>query len=75
MWLGGRGFITAIPDFLGLGVSEMMHPYMVSISSATAVVDMIRAGMYLCDSIDVSVSDQLFLSGYSEGGYVTMAAH
>ena len=75
MWLGGRGFITAIPDFLGLGVSEMLHPYMVSNPSATAVVDMIRAGKHLCDSLNVSMSEHLFLSGYSEGGYVTMAAH
>ncbi|MBH49203.1 MAG: hypothetical protein CMG69_00405 [Candidatus Marinimicrobia bacterium] len=75
MWLGGRGFITAIPDFLGLGVSEMLHPYMVYISSATAVVDMIRAGRNLCDSLGIAFSGQTFLSGYSEGGYVTMAAH
>jgi hypothetical protein len=75
MWLGGRGYITVMPDFLGLGVSEMLHPYMVSIPSATAVVDMIRAGRHLCDSLNVSFSEQLFLTGYSEGGYVTMAAH
>jgi hypothetical protein len=75
MWLGGRGYITVLPDFLGLGVSEMLHPYMVSIPSATAVVDMIRAGRHLCDSLNFSFSEQLFLSGYSEGGYVTMAAH
>ena len=75
MWLGGRGYITVIPDFLGLGVSEMLHPYMVSIPSATVVVDMVRAGRNLCDSLNFSFSEQLFLSGYSEGGYVTMAAH
>ena len=75
MWLGGRGYITVLPDFLGLGVSEMLHPYMVSIPSATAVVDMIRAGRHLCDSLNFSFSEQLFLSGYSEGGYITMAAH
>jgi hypothetical protein len=75
MWLGGRGFITAIPDLLGLGVSEMLHPYMVYIPSATAVVDMIRASHNLCDSLEIGISGQTFLSGYSEGGYVTMAAH
>jgi hypothetical protein len=75
MWLGGRGFISAIPDFLGLGISEMFHPYMVSNPSATAVVDIIRACRNLCDSLGILISDQLFLTGYSEGGYVTMATH
>ena len=75
MWLGGRGNVTVIPDFLGLGISQIFHPYMVSRPSATAVVDMIRASKYLCDSLNISLSGQLFLAGYSEGGYVTMAAH
>ena len=75
MWLGGRGFITAIPDFLGLGVSDMLHPYMVALPSATSVVDMIRAGKNLCDSLNVLISEDVFLAGYSEGGFVTMAAH
>ena len=75
MWLGGRGNLTVIPDFLGLGVSQILHPYMLSRPSATAVVDMIRASKYLCDSLNVGLSGQLFLAGYSEGGYVTMAAH
>jgi len=75
MWLGGRGKVTCIPDFLGLGVSQILHPYMVSRPSATVVVDMIRASKYLCDSLNIGLSGQLFLAGYSEGGYVTMAAH
>ena len=53
----------------------MLHPYMVALPSATSVVDMIRAGKNLCDSLNVLISEDVFLAGYSEGGFVTMAAH
>jgi len=69
------GFVTVIPDYIGYGASkDIIHPYYDMQSSAIAVVDMIKASKYYLKTLNKSVSDKLFLVGYSEGGYVTMAA-
>jgi pimeloyl-ACP methyl ester carboxylesterase len=69
------GFVTIIPDFIGYGISkDIVHPYYDMQSSAAAVVDMIKAAKYYLKSQNKAVNDKLFLLGYSEGGYVTMAA-
>lgn len=69
------GFVTVIPDFIGYGVSkDIVHPYYDMQSSGTAVVDMIKAAKYYLQTQHTAISNKLFLLGYSEGGYVTMAA-
>jgi len=73
MWLG-TSYVSIIPDYLGLGVSEVFHPYQINTPSATASVDMIFAVKEFCELENIYISDQLFLTGYSEGGYVTAAA-
>jgi len=67
------GFVASVPDYLGLGKSTMLHPYLHSGLSASCVIDMIKATKNYCEQQSVSLTDQLFLSGYSEGGYVTLA--
>ena len=42
MWLGTSGYVTALPDYLGLGVSELFHPYMIYEESAISIIDMLR---------------------------------
>jgi pimeloyl-ACP methyl ester carboxylesterase len=72
--LASAGFATIIPDYLGYGSSKsVVHPYYDIQYSGTAVVDMIRAAKYYL-SIGKAINNKLFLIGYSEGGYVTMAA-
>ncbi|EOR95997.1 lipoprotein, putative [Arcticibacter svalbardensis MN12-7] len=69
------GFVTIIPDFIGYGESKnIVHPYYDMQSSAATVVDMIKATKYYLESEDIAINNKLFLMGYSEGGYVTMAA-
>ena len=75
MGLGSSGYITVLPDYLGLGQSEGFHPYVHAQSLATSVVDMIRAARLLSGKKGKPLNGQLFLMGYSEGGYATMAAH
>jgi len=68
------GFMAVAPDYIGLGISEDMHPYLHAELTANAIVDMLRAvRIYACEN-DLDISDELFLAGYSEGGYATMAA-
>ena len=68
------GYIYIEPDYLGLGVSEILHPYHLKDVTASTVIDMIRASKQFCDELDfIQYNNQLFLAGYSEGGYATMA--
>jgi hypothetical protein len=75
MFVASVGYIGSSPDLLGLGVStDVVHPY-IHAFAAEAVVDKIRATKnWLCAN-DVNDNGQLFLAGYSEGGYVAMATH
>lgn len=72
---GSAGFVTMIPDFIGYGVSQnITHPYYDKKYSGLTVVDMINATKYFLQQQSIAISSRLFLVGYSEGGYVTMAA-
>ena len=69
------GYVTLIPDYIGFGESEdIFHPYYDQKHSALAVVDMIKAAKAFAAEQKVPVNEKLFLVGYSEGGYVTLAA-
>lgn len=69
------GFVTVIPDFIGYGISkDIVHPYYDMQSAGTSVVDMIKAAKYYLKKNNTTINDKLFLLGYSEGGYVTLAA-
>ncbi|MBW3544651.1 MAG: lipase family protein [Bacteroidetes bacterium] len=69
------GLITLVPDYLGFGkAEEVFHPYYDEEHAATAVIDLIKAAKYFLQQEQIAFSEELFLLGYSEGGYVTMAA-
>lgn len=72
----GLGYYSVVPDYLGFGESNIsIPPYHHYKTSAGDVLDIIRAGRRFAEENDISLSGELFLAGYSEGGYVTMAAH
>jgi dipeptidyl aminopeptidase/acylaminoacyl peptidase len=69
------GYIVLMPDYLGYGESEQIfHPYYDRQHSALAVIDMIKAAKSYLTREAIPFNEQLFLAGYSEGGYVTLAA-
>jgi pimeloyl-ACP methyl ester carboxylesterase len=69
------GFVTVIPDFIGLGASSnVVQPYYDKATSASTVVDMLKAAQYFLQQQSIPTNKNLFLIGYSQGGYVTMAA-
>lgn len=73
--LASVGYITIIPDFIGYGESkDIVHPYYDMALSGTCVADMIKACQYYLRQQSIASSNRLFLMGYSEGGYVTLAA-
>lgn len=74
-FFAAAGSIAIMPDFIGYGESdEIFHPYYDEKSSALAVIDMIRSVKEFLEGKNIKFTDKLFLAGYSEGGYVTLAA-
>lgn len=74
--LASLGYIVVAADYVGYGVSAAApHPYLLSAPSASAVIDLLTAAKFWRQTQHVPDNKQLFLTGYSEGGYVTMAAH
>lgn len=73
--LASMGYVVVIPDYIGFGSSKnTFHPYYIREATAASVVDMIKASKeYLADK-KFATSNRLFLVGYSEGGYATLAA-
>jgi Secretory lipase len=73
--LATSGYAACLPDYVGLGDSPGLHPFVHAKSEATAAVDLLRATRVFCSSNAVALNGQLFLIGYSEGGHATMALH
>ena len=70
------GYIVIAADYVGYGVSKgTPHPYLLAAPSASAVVDLLTAARTWRHQNSVADNGQLFLTGYSEGGYVSVAAH
>ncbi len=67
-------FMTVQPDYIGYGDSNTSHPFILEDSLANATVDMIRAAIAFANKAGLPINGQVYLSGYSEGGYATMAA-
>lgn len=75
---GIGGVVTAMPDELGLGDSDssiLIHPYINAFHSGHASVNLMRAARQLADTLAVQLSGEVLLTGYSQGGYTTMATH
>ena len=74
--VASTGYIFCIPDYLGFGSSTtILHPYYHAESTAMAVVDMLKAVEELGEALNYNYNGQVFLAGYSEGGYATLATH
>lgn len=66
----GNGYMLLAPDYLGLGDSARIHGYYVTPEHVAAVTALIAAARQLPGAPDAPV----FLSGFSQGGHVTLAA-
>lgn len=69
------GAVVAMPDYIGLGDSPGLHPYVHAYTEARATADLLVVTEQICDELGVMRNGQLFLFGYSQGGHATMAAH
>ncbi|MHA7847047.1 alpha/beta hydrolase family protein [Serratia sp. D1N4] len=68
----GQGYLVIGADYFGLGNSTEPEGYMVKGSHQQATYDMLIAAQSVLKHMGLS-NDRLFLSGWSQGGFVTMA--
>lgn len=74
--LAATGYIMAMADYTGYAESgnEEVHPFVIAEALAANVIDMLRASRQFLAANNIATNGQLFLTGYSEGGYATLAA-
>lgn len=74
--IASTGYAVALVDYEGMGDNSDIQPHVVGATLAQQVIDLLRASRRIIGgtSSPCSWNSQLFLMGYSEGGYVTMAA-
>lgn len=75
--LATGGYVVSAADYVGYGSTpdSIPHAYLHAQSEASSAIDMLVAAEQFCISEDIYFNDQLFLTGYSQGGHVTMATH
>ncbi|KQV90795.1 hypothetical protein ASD15_01610 [Massilia sp. Root351] len=69
-----QGYIVVAPDYAGYGNSSLpYHPYLNAEQQAGDMVDALRAARTAYAVLGAKASAQLFLTGYSQGGFVALA--
>jgi dienelactone hydrolase len=74
-----EGYIVVAPNYLGYDTSTLAyHPYVIADQQSKEMIDALtaaRTALPTADAQDSTASGKLFITGYSEGGYVAMATH
>jgi len=68
----GQGYVVIGADYFGMGLSQEQEGYMVKGSHQQATYDMLMASRAVLAQLKIT-SSKLFLGGWSQGGFVTMA--
>jgi hypothetical protein len=78
--IASTGYAVALPDYEGMGDNTDPQPHVVGAALARQVIDLLKASVGIIggtagnSSSPCSWNSQLFLMGYSEGGYATLTA-
>jgi Prolyl oligopeptidase family len=74
-----QGYIVVAPNYLGYDTSTLdYHPYLIGDQQSKEMIDSLaaaRSALPTADAPDSSDGGKLFVTGYSEGGFVAMATH
>ena len=71
--MASLGFVTLMPDYVGLGTSDLLHPYIHAQSEADAGVYFLEAASVLSEELGYTMGTENFVMGYSQGGHAAMA--
>lgn len=72
---GALGYVSMLPDYVGMGDGRGFQTYVHDATTVSATKDMIAACDVWAEKNNVFTNDQLFITGYSQGGYASMAFH
>ena len=74
-----EGYIAVAPNYLGYDTSTLgYHPYLIAAQQSKEMIDALtaaRAALPTSAAPGSTDGGKLFVTGYSEGGYVAMATH
>jgi len=71
-----QGYIVVAPNYAGYDKSTLpYHPYLDGDQQGKDMVDALTAARKTFSGIGANDAGSLFITGYSQGGYVAMAAH
>jgi hypothetical protein len=73
--LGGLGFIAMLPDYVGMGSGRGFQTYVHAKTLESATMDMVRALEPWLKNNNLPYNEQIFITGYSQGGYASMVFH
>ena len=76
--LASMGYIVVIADYPGFGESQQIpHPYLVADPTVESLVDLLNTvkEMDAEEFPDVTVKNEFYLLGYSQGGWSTLQLH
>lgn len=71
----GLGYIAYLPDYVGMGDGRGFQTYVHAETIQRATDDLLTAVDTWLNENGVYRNDQLFITGYSQGGYASMAYH
>jgi len=67
----GTGHILVAPDYIGLGESRAVHPYMHAKTTVATSMEFLQAARTLVEHLRNQWPTTLFLLGFSQGGHAT----
>jgi hypothetical protein len=74
-----KGYIVVAPNYAGYDISTLpYHPYLIADQESKDMIDALAAARTALPLASVTLTQdngQLFITGYSQGGYVAMATH
>jgi len=73
--IAGLGFFALLPDYVGMGDGRGFQTYVHAATIVSASRNMLTACEKWAGNNGVFLNDQLFITGYSQGGYGSMALH
>ncbi len=74
--LAAHGYTVVAPDYTGYGGSTLdYHPYLNARAQAADAIDALRAARQVLASRGEEAPQAVYLTGYSQGGFVAMATH
>jgi pimeloyl-ACP methyl ester carboxylesterase len=75
--MAATGYVVVIADYPGFGESkDIPHPYLVAEPTVRSLVDLLFAVKEMdADLPDITVKNEYFLIGYSQGGWSTLELH